>query len=154
VRGLAIVSVSHSRVKAASARHLIGSTNRIQFSECRKFDICPRRTHNSRSRISCTRDLTGLKHSCRAAPSVVTEARYIRSGHQQLIEFRELIRLAFRVRDDDQPTFARPDPGLGDDDKITGPFDLHSFVVAFCDHLVSQLGIPTRIDDASPVSWL
>ena len=66
--------------------------------------------------------------------------RYIRSGRQQMIKFRNLIRFALRVGDDDLPAFARPDSSLGDDDKSTGSFDFYCLVVAFCDHLVSQLG--------------
>ena len=66
-----------------------------------------------------------------------------------MIKLRNLIRFALRVGDDDLPAFARPDSGLGDDDKRTGSFDFYGLVVAFCDHLVSQLGLPIRIHDAS-----
>jgi hypothetical protein len=64
-----------------------------------------------------------------------------------MIELPNLIRFALRVGDDDLPAFACPDSGLGDDDKRTGSFDFYGLVVAFCDHLVSQLGIHIRIDD-------
>ena len=57
-----------------------------------------------------------------------------------MIKVRNLIRFALRVGDDDLPAFARPDSSLGDDDKSTGSFDFYGLVVAFCDHLVSQLG--------------
>ena len=72
-----------------------------------------------------------------------------------MIKLRNLIRFALRVGDDDLPAFARPNSGFGDDDKSTGSFDFYGLVVAFCDHLVSQLGTPTRIHYVShDVSWL
>ena len=89
-----------------------------------------------------------------ARPAIANSGRYIRSGRQQMIKLRNLIRFALRVGDDDMPAFARPDSGLGDDDKSAGSFDFYGLVVAFCDHLVSQLG-PSRIHDAShDASWL
>jgi hypothetical protein len=45
------------------------------------------------------------------------------------------------------PAFAGPDSGLGDHDKGTRSLDLYGLVVAFCDHLVSQPGVPARIHD-------
>ena len=64
---------------------------------------------------------------------------YICSGRKQM-KLRNLIRFALRVRNDDLPAFARPDSGLGDDDKSTGSLEFYGLVIAFCDHLVSQLG--------------
>ena len=66
-----------------------------------------------------------------------------------MIKFRNLIRFALRVGDDDLPAFARPDPRLGHDDQRALSFDLHRLVVAFCDHLVGQRCSPARFQLAA-----